>query len=450
MQHSRAGQTLTLEVTGHGAGGEGVCLYENIPVFVDGAIAGEQIIARVMQDKKRFMKAQLCQVLRPSPLRTAPSCPHFDQCGGCALMHQSRPLQSQVKTDMVINALWHIGRIAPENYRLLPIQTPQDGETARNKVYFHVDSASGRVGFYAPASKTIVDVPHCVKLTAQARAARQTLRAFFSDFPQTNITGMMVRTTKNGAAHITLVNDGSPIEAAELLVERLCRALPLCGIVHAQSGADDNVGQTRDILFGTLTCTDTIGSLRFTLSPQSFFQVHPAMTLRLYQTVSTLLAPEGKTVLDAYCGAGTISLFLAAQGARRVLGVESVAPAIEDAKDNARNNGLLDKVDFYCCKAETLLPQLAQTHHFDAAVIDPPRRGCAAPVIDALCRIAPERIVYVSCNPATLARDLKLFIHAGYHPQTVAPLDLFPDTTHVEAACLLLPSDKQANPPADQ
>ena len=410
---------------------------EGRAVFVPGALPGERVRVEPLQDKGSFLKARLEAVLEPSPHRVKPPCPYAGACGGCAGLHMDYPATLDCKTQRVADALERLGGIAqPPVAHTLGMPQGLSPFRSRNKAEYAIEG--GRVGLRREGSRQLVEVEDCLiqgeKSVAALRVARQWLRETppFSGW-------LVTRLTRSGALMCVLSAPVRP-KGLEKLGERLfaqaagmasfyfCQLRP-----HPAHALDGRCQWIR----GERTLTDTLMGLSFQLQPQSFFQVNPPQAEALYAAALDMAQLRGGGwALDAYCGAGTITLCLA-QGAGRVLGVEVVPQAVEDAKANARRNGLEDKADFLCADAAQALPRLLQQGDApQAVVLDPPRKGAAPALLDALVRSPIPRIVYISCDPATLARDLKR-LSPAYRLLSAQPIDMFPWSSHVETAALL-------------
>ena len=432
-------------ITGVGSQLQGVGrLADGRTVFVPGAIPGETVEIEITCDKGRFCEASLSAVLEPSPDRVAPACPHAGVCGGCPGRHIRYARTLELKRQIVSDALSRIGGIdAP---RVLDAIGCASQERYRNKAEYPIATGGGRsvIGMHAAASDRVVPIDDCLLQAPQSAAA---LRWFSERLNALScarqLRWLVTRVNRAGELMVVVCAD-APVrgEVAEL-IPALARDLPslrsayFCHLTRRPAHALD--GRCAK-LFGADALEETLMGLRFEVSPQSFFQVNPAQTEVLYSKAleAAGIAPGcGLSVLDAYCGAGTITL-AAAQHAAFVTGVEIVAPAIADAKRNAERNGLADRARFICGDAAKEIPGLmSRGARFDAAILDPPRKGCDAALLDALIAARIPALAYVSCNPATLARDVKRLAAGGYCLEWAQPVDMFAWTGHVETVCLL-------------
>lgn len=452
------GQELELTILRAGDGGDGVAVCDGLTVFVAHALPGEVIRARVTECRKKYARAALLCILSPSPLRQAPACALFVSCGGCALQHLPYAQQLALKQKRVTDALLRLGGVEKGSYTLDPILGMELPLRYRNKATFAVTAGNGgtgaKVGFFEADSHTLIPATSCLLQSEQAETAAHTLQRWLEHHrvdaydPATGkglVRGLMVRVNRKGDALVTLIAASAELPHQSALIEAMRAALPtLCGLCVSVNTKPDGavLGEELHTLWGEPSIEETLNGLTFTVSPAAFFQVNTVQTERLYDAVRRFAAPQkGETVLDAYCGAGTIGLTLAAD-AKEVIGIEIVPPAVDDARRNAARNHIAN-ARFFTGKCEILLPEMVrQGLSIDLATIDPPRRGCDETLLRALAQAAPSRIVYISCDPATLARDVKLLTPLGYAVKRVQPVDMFPQTAHVETVVLITRVDK--------
>ncbi|MCL4517232.1 MAG: 23S rRNA (uracil(1939)-C(5))-methyltransferase RlmD [Firmicutes bacterium] len=470
----RKGETVELELTGLTHSGEGVGRREGFAVFVPGALPGERVKARVTGVKKNYATALLDTILQPSPERQEPVCPVFRECGGCQLQHLKYEAQLAYKRQLVVDALNRIGKLDLDHVVVRPTLGVADPFHYRNKAQYPVGFRGGRVvtGFYTARSHDIVPIADChIQHPLNGRIAgvlrglleKYRLSVYDERTGQGLIRHLLIRTAAaTGEAMAVLVTNGRDVPHLEEIAAELTREVPqVAGVVQ-------NVNTQRtNVILGDYTRTiagrdeiideirlkvdeqadegrkDRADALKFAISARSFFQVNPVQTGVLYGKAIQYAALEGnETVVDAYCGIGAISLFLA-QRAGFVYGIEEVAPAIEDARKNAALNGITN-VEFLTGKVEDLLPSLySKGIRPEVIVVDPPRKGCEESVLQTFVAMAPRRIVYVSCNPSTLARDLALLAGMGYETREVQPVDMFPQTSHVESIVLMTNSGQK-------
>ena len=429
---------IQVTITGISHQGHGIGRCDNIVVFVPGAMLGETVEALVVEYKKKMATAQLQRLIAPSPERIDARCPQSSQCGGCELQHCSYAYQLQAKQKIVADAMQRLGRITTPVEPVIGMQTPW---RYRNKGIFHADYSDGavRLGFYEQGSHTFVPAADC-QLFSEAMNG---LVAHLEELIQNSgrayyIHKVMIRESAyNGDMMVVFVTQ----EAAWRLPELAEQLIAYPGVVSVYHNINSNLkimlGRQFRLLAGQETIEDTIGDFHFQISPQSFFQINNQQAHVLYEKVLEYAQLTGQEqVADIYCGIGTISLYLAQQ-AKAVIGIESIGQAVQDAKENARRNQD-ERCTFVAAKAEDWLPKWAkQGNQLDVAVIDPPRKGCETPVLDALVTSGAKRIVYVSCNPSTLARDAKYLCQYGYEVNAVQPVDLFCQSWHVECVVLL-------------
>lgn len=442
----RTGQAIEVDIAGLGHSGEGVGRYHDFTVFVPQALPGERVAVTVETVKPSYAKARLDRLVVPSPGRVPPPCPVYDTCGGCQLQHLDYPAQLEAKRRAVTDAVERIGKLA--GVAVHPVIGAADPWRYRNKMQFPVGLAGGRVavGCYAQGSHAIVDADDCLIQPAANNAVARAVRAAVADLglaPYDEATGRgVVRHilgrvgTASGEVMAVIVTATGDLPRAGELIARLRRDVPgLVSVVHNVNPQRTNVvlGRRTVTLWGKDTITDRLGDFVFNISAVSFFQVNTPQAAVLYdKAVEYAGLTGGETVIDAYCGTGTITLFLARRAAR-VYGIEVVAPAIADARKNAAANGITN-AEFIVGDAVEMMPRLYKEGvRPDTVVVDPPRAGCAPAVLDAFVRMAPARIVYVSCNPASLARDLAVLAAAGYVTREIQPVDMFPQTYHVES-----------------
>lgn len=444
-------QTVELDITGQGHEGEGVGRHEGFTVFVPGAIAGERVRAKIVKVQKSYAYARLMEVIEPSKYRTTPPCPVYRRCGGCHLQHMTYEGQLEHKRQVVIDALTRIGKLGDVPvHPTLGMDKPWE---YRNKSQVPVGWVNGKIvaGFYAPRTHDIIDLEGCPIQHPYSDEIVNKVKRALADFAippydEAAHKGLVRHIVARVGYHtgetmVALVTNGRKIPGADRLIRRLREEIPhVVSIVQNVNTAVTNVifGPETITLWGKDAIEDRIGDVRFSISARSFFQVNPVQTKVLYDKALEYAQLAGEeTVIDAYCGIGTISLFLARK-AKRVIGVEAVAEAIEDAKRNAALNGIAN-VEFRVGEAEKVIPELYAKRGLraDVVVVDPPRKGCDEALLQTIVDMRPDRVVYVSCNPSTLARDLRFLEDRGYRTQEVQPVDMFPQTKHVECVVSL-------------
>ncbi|MCM3226120.1 23S rRNA (uracil(1939)-C(5))-methyltransferase RlmD [Terribacillus saccharophilus] len=435
---------LTFEDLTHD--GDGVGKVDGYPLFVPYALPGETAQVKVIKTKKNFGFGKLMEITKPSPARVEPPCNVYIQCGGCQLQHMSYQLQLEMKQKQVQNAMKKIGHL--EHVPVHPALGMDDPWRYRNKIQIPTAERNGEMitGFYRKRSHDIIeDMETCViqdevndRMVEAVRriASRLGISAYNEETHRGDLRHIMVRTgQQTNETMIVLVTRMNELPYAKELVAELHETYPqIKSIVQNINKERTNVilGRKTKLLWGEEYIYDTIGDIKFAISAQSFYQVNPAQTKVLYdQALAYANLSGNETVIDAYSGIGTISLFLA-QKAKKVYGVEIVPQAVSDAKMNAKLNHM-DNAEFYVGKAEEVMPWWkAQGLNPDVIVVDPPRKGCEEDLLQAMIDMKPKRIVYVSCNPSTLARDLRYLEDGGFETKQVQPVDMFPQTGHIE------------------
>lgn len=431
----------------HGAGSEmqGVGrLSDGRAVFVPGALPGETVEVEITKDAQRFCEAKLLRVLEPSEDRAQPGCPHYGACGGCSARHMNYETSLRLKQQRVFDALSRIGGV--ENPKVFETIGCENPERSRNKAEYAVEMRNGKpaIGCYAAKSHRVIPVEDCLLQKKESIKLLNWMQANLAKYPcASRIRYLVTRVSRVGEMTVVLSADapvqGEVARMAPVLMKDVpeIASLHFCKLKNRPSHALDGFCSH---VAGKNTVCDTLLELEFELSPQSFFQVNPVQAEKLYLKAldaAGLIGGCDKRILDAYCGAGTITLS-AARLAKHALGVEIVPPAIENAKKNARRNGLEKKSAFVCADAAREIPKrIAAGERFDAAILDPPRKGADAALLNALADADIPVISYVSCNPSTLARDVKILAARGYQLEWAQPVDMFPWTEHVETAAKL-------------
>lgn len=436
-----ADTSIVLTLTGMTEKGDGIGEYQDRKIFVSGGLPGETVRVQLHGIKPGYAQGELLQVVSPSAERVENFCRH-SECGGCQLGIMDYPAQLKLKRERTVAAL--------ARHHLLPVVRECIGMTHpfayRNKMLYAVQpSAEGlELGFYRKASHTLLACDDCAVQPVLSQQivdmVRQWAREYgIEPYDEQQHSGqlryLMLRDGRqSGEWMVVLVTLGEALPAIEVLLERLKSVPAVCSVVQNINPEPGNriLGFTNRLLQGRELIRDELDGLQFALSPLSFYQINPEQTRLLYGEALRQAELKGhEQVFDLYCGVGTISLYLARQ-ARSVVGVEIVPEAIEDARENARLNGLTN-TEFYAGKAEVVVPELyARGYKADVVVVDPPRKGCDKILLNTLLKMAPERIVYVSCDPDSLARDLAFLGLQGYQIGEVQPVDMFPHTLHVE------------------
>lgn len=428
---------------------------EGYPLFIKGAIIGDTVDAVVTKTNKTYGFAKLISIDTPSEYRTTPLCPMAEKCGGCSIMHMNYDGQLRTKSNLVVNNLAKIGGCSPDSYEYDGILGADDIYNYRNKAQFPVGlGKNGAVcGFYERASHSIVPVTACAIQSEDINTAVNIVTEFINKYkiPVYNekkhsgtIRHIYVREGENRELMVVLVtNSSKKIKNSDELADMLSGKVNLKSLVQNINTAKSNVvlGYDNIILWGDSEITADVGGIKFIISPNSFFQVNYAQMTKLYTKAKEYASLTGtETVFDLYCGVGSISLFVADK-AKSVVGVEIVEPAIENAKRNADTNGITN-AQFYCGDCGEVVDKLVDKgYSADVVIVDPPRKGCDEKTLSLIDKISPEKLVYVSCNSSTLARDVAILKEYGFSLERVCAVDMFPHTMHVEAVALLCKSN---------
>lgn len=472
---------VTVTIEDIGVNGEGIGKVDGYTLFIKDAVIGDVVEAKVMKAKKNYGYARLMNILTPSEYRVEPKCAFARKCGGCQIQEMSYERQLQFKQDKVKGNLERIGGFEAEQLErtMEPIVGMDEPFAYRNKAQFPFGTGKDGMpvtGFYAGRTHDIIANTDCALGVPVNQKILEIVLAFMKKYQVPSydektgrglVRHVLIRygfTTKEIMVCFVVNKDGIHggkkesqgkwIPHQEELVKELCAIEGMTSISVSPNTKQTNVimGDSYETLWGQAFITDYIGKVKYQISPLSFYQVNPVQTENLYGLALEYADLKGKeTVWDLYCGIGTISLFLA-QKAKQVYGVEIVPQAIEDAKNNARINGI-ENAEFYVGKAEEVLPEYyeryvevhpGQRAHADVIVVDPPRKGCEETLLKTMVEMQPKRIVYVSCDSATLARDLKYLCGAGYEVKKWRGVDMFPGTVHTETVCLL--SNRKSKP----
>lgn len=443
------------DIISQGYEGEGIAKIDNkYPIFIEGALKGEKVKVRIVKVNKNFAYGKLIEVLEPSEERVNPLCAIYKRCGGCKLQHASYKAQLDFKWDRVKDCVSKIGKLDPSIVKYpLGMENPW---RYRNKVQLPIGLINGevKIGFFAPRSHDIIDMESCliqdeigdkvVKLTREW-IEKFNIRPYNVDgeYDEKGIVRhiMIRRGFTTNEVMIVLVTNGEKLPHKEEFVDLMVKNIPgIKSVIQNINSKKTNVilGLESKTLWGEDTISDYIGDFRFNISPLSFFQVNPIQTEVLYGKALEYANLTGnEEVFDAYCGTGTITLFLS-QKAKKVYGVEIIPQAIDNAWINAKENKV-ENVEFFVGESEVVIPDLINKGvKADVVVVDPPRKGCDKKLLDAITNIDAKKIVYVSCDPSTLGRDLQVLEENGYKTLEVQPVDMFPNTAHIENVALLI------------
>jgi 23S rRNA (uracil1939-C5)-methyltransferase len=465
------GSTYEFDIINMGYNGEGVARLESFAIFIDGVLTGEKVKAEVTEVRSSFARAKLIDVISPSEERVEPKCKTYEECGGCQLQHMKYEAQLEYKTQHVFEQINRIECL--KNIEVLPCIGMQDPFYYRNKAQFPVAIADKCVlGFYKGGSHEIVPIDNCIIQHRVTEKINKVIKEYIDEnhitvYDEAKGEGTIRHIlTKigftTGEVMVVIITNGEELRNNEQLIEKLVsnineneavnektinekeinkNKIKLKSVVQNINSIKNNkiLGSKSKVLWGEAYIEDYIGNLKFRISAESFYQVNPVQTEVLYNKALEYAALTGsETVIDAYCGIGTISLFLA-QKAKKVYGIEIAPQAIKDAKINASINNMTN-TEFLVGKSEEIMPEILNTlneNTVDVIVMDPPRKGCEKEFLDAAVKMNPKRMVYVSCNPSTLARDLEYLHGLGYAADKIQPVDMFPETKHVECVCLL-------------
>ena len=446
-------QEFTVSIEDMSEDGAGIGKLDGYIWFIKDAVIGDVVRARAMKMKKNYGFARLMEILTSSEARVEPKCPVARQCGGCQLQAMSYEEQLKFKERKVKNHLLRIGKFKEDEIHMLPIMGMKEPWRYRNKAQFPFGlDKNGNIvaGFYAGRTHDIIECEDCLLGVEENKDILGIIKGFMRvhgirPYDETTHKGLVRHALirkgfHSGEIMVCLVINGKDIPAKEQLVEELCQVKGMTSISYSINQEKTNVIMGKEIvnLYGPGYITDNIGNVTYQISPLSFYQVNPVQTEKLYGTALEYAGLTGnETVWDLYCGIGTISLFLA-QNAKKVYGVEIVPQAIEDARRNAALNNITN-AEFFTGKAEEVLPEQYEKNkvYADVIVVDPPRKGCDQVCLDTILKMAPKRVVYVSCDSSTLARDLRYLADGGYEVEKVRCCDMFGQSCHVETVVLL-------------
>ena len=443
-----------LDIVSQGYEGEGIAkINDTFTVFIEGALKGERVNVRIVKSKKSFAYGKLLEVIEPSLERCEAKCSIHKRCGGCKLQYSTYKEQLNFKFERVKDCITKIGKL-DESIVQFPLGMDEPWRY-RNKVQLPIGMVNGelKIGFFAPRSHEIIDMETCLiqdeiadKVVGITRTwiKKNNIKPYNIDgkYDETGILRhiMIRRGFTTNEVMVVLVTNGSKLPNKDEFISLITENIPgIKSIVQNINSKPTNVilGQECITLWGESTISDYIGEFKFNISPLSFSQVNPVQTEVLYNKALEYAGLTGdETVFDAYCGTGTITLFLS-QKAKKVYGVEIIPQAIENANINAKENNV-NNVEFFVGESEVVIPDLINKGiKADVVVVDPPRKGCDVKLLNAITNIDAKKIVYVSCDPSTLARDLAILEGNGYKTVRVQPVDMFPHTAHIETCVLL-------------
>ena len=446
----RKNEEFTVNIQSVSSSGFGVCRIDNMVVFVKDAVTGDKALIKIIKTKKNYAVARTERIIEKSPVRIDNDCESYRKCGGCVYRDISYEAECEIKKETVINDFLRIGHM---EISLEEFIGAADLDRYRNKAQYPVSREKGelKIGFYAARSHTVTDCENCLLQPEVFGSIVGVFKKWAEDndishYDEKTHSGLLRhiylrRGEKTGEIMVCAVINGNYLPASDSLIEMLISEIGeiTCFAVNINNEKTNVIlGDKTQILYGREYITDELCGIKVRLSPESFFQVNRSQAERLYLKAREYASlDKTENLLDLYCGAGTIGLSMADK-ARKVIGVEIVPEAVENAKRNAADNNI-ENAEFICgdasAAAETLLKRGEKPH---VIVVDPPRKGLAPELIETIARLSPERVVYVSCDPATLARDCELFSNKGYEVKKVAAVDMFPRTAHVETVALII------------
>ncbi|WKY46663.1 23S rRNA (uracil(1939)-C(5))-methyltransferase RlmD [Eubacteriaceae bacterium ES3] len=433
--------------------GEGVARIDNMIVFVEGGLPGDLAEIKINQIKKTYALGQMVELISASKDRVEAPCQYALKCGGCQLQEMSYEGQLVIKEKKVRDALTRIGGM--ESLTIEPISGMKSHQRYRNKAQFKVSKKG--CGFYARKSHDLVMINDCLNQTSDTEAVIKSINQMIdllglSIYNEKShkgyLRGVLWRTNLLGDQMIVLIVNGRKLSQKDAVIDILREGIPNLKSIFVnlnEKKGNTVMGNESRHVWGHKRLVEKIGDLKFAISPNSFFQVNSSQTEVLYNVVKDFAGLDGsQSVADLYCGTGTIGLYLAGQ-AKDVIGIEVVRDAIFDARENAGLNQI-ENARFIEGKSEIVLQELAQNEGYnpDLIILDPPRKGCEGELLEKIIELKTKKVIYVSCNPATLARDLKILTDSGYQVEKVQPVDLFPNTTHVETIILMTNSGSKA------
>jgi 23S rRNA (uracil1939-C5)-methyltransferase len=448
----KLGQTFPLTIKRLGINGEGVGYFKKQVVFVPGALPGEEVVVEATKVHPKFSEGKIKKVRKKSQHRVVPPCPVYDQCGGCQLQHLEYTQQLKEKRDIVIQSLERHSRLKVEDLNIKQTIGMDNPWNYRNKSQFQVGTQNGKVlaGLYGLNSHKLINIEQCAVQHPQTNAAVETVKQVLQDlqipiYHEKTRKGI-IRTIvarvgiQTGELQIVLITAKKELPKKALIIEKIKSRLP-----EVKSIIQNINGQKTSLIFGEETFNlegsdfiqETLGDLQFELSARTFFQLNPEQTVKLYDEVKKAAALTGnERVADAYCGVGTIGLWVA-DGASEIRGMDIIPESIQDAKKNAKRHGI-KHAKYVTGKAEELLPKwVKEGWKPDVIIVDPPRTGLDRSLIQAILNVKPKKVVYVSCNPSTLAKDIDV-LSKKYKVEMIQPVDMFPQTAHVECVSQLI------------
>jgi len=450
MRPVSMGDRVKVKISGMNHQGDGVCRYQDFTVFVPYALEDEEVTLEIIQVKSSYAVGTIIEISKPAAFRVEPPCPVYYECGGCQLQHMSYNQQLKFKQQKVYDALTRIGGLP--HVEVQPVLGARNQWNYRNKVQMPMGWHNGELisGFYMHGTHDLVKVDRCLIQHEEINRTIQTARKILKNYntsvydEKTNdgfLRHLMVRNSERTQDQMLVLVTNGQCESkwTEALAALKLEMSDLNGIIENVNTKRTNVvlGHESIVHYGEDAIYDYIGSYKFQVSSKSFFQVNPEQVEVLYKTVVDYAEPKRHdTIVDAYCGIGTISMFLA-EHAGLVVGIESIPDAIENAIRNSADNGI-QNATFVCGQVEDVLPGLIEAYpNISTLVVDPPRAGCDRKVIETIISTDIQKLIYVSCNPASLARDMAILTNSGYAICRIQPVDMFPQTHHIETVVLM-------------
>ncbi|MQR96129.1 23S rRNA (uracil(1939)-C(5))-methyltransferase RlmD [Fictibacillus phosphorivorans] len=449
----KIGETIPLEIKRLGINGEGIGFHQRQVVFVPGAIPGEEMSVIITKVFPNRAEAKIKKVFKKSKDRVTPPCPIYETCGGCQIQHMSYPAQLKEKRDIVVQAFERYTKIHRDKLNVRKTIGMDEPWAYRNKSQFQVGKIDDTViaGLYSSNSHKLINIDHCLVQHEDTNIVTNKVKQIIRDlnlpvYDERKQTGsirtIVVRTAfRTDEIQLVIVTATNELPKKELFVAEIKKRLPqVTSFIQNINEEKTSLvfGEQTEGIFGKDTITEHLGDLRFELSARAFFQLNPEQTVNLYNEVKRQANLTGKEkVVDAYCGSGTIGMWLA-NGAEEVRGMDIIKESIMDARKNAEKHQIKNAY-YETGKAEKLLPKwVKEGWQPDVVVVDPPRTGCDPVFLETIIKTKPKKMVYVSCNPSTLAKDVHMLISNGYKVEEITPVDMFPQTSQVEAVCTLV------------
>jgi 23S rRNA (uracil-5-)-methyltransferase RumA len=447
------GQTILLSIKRIGINGEGIGFYKRQVVFVPGALPGEEIEVEITKVFPNRGEGKIKKIKKQSKHRVTPPCPIYEECGGCQLQHLAYPAQLKEKRDLVSQAFERYTKISKDDLPIGKTIGMKEPWSYRNKSQFQVGTIDERViaGLYSSNTHKLINIDHCIVQHEDTNIVTNKVKQIIKDlniqvYNEKKRSGfvrtIVVRTAfRSDEIQLVIITAKENFPKKDLLFNEIKKRLPqVTSCVQNVNGEKTSLifGDQTEGIFGKDTITEHLGNLSFELSARAFFQLNPSQTVKLYDEVKRQAKLTGnEKIVDAYCGSGTIGMWLAS-GAKEVRGMDMIKESVLDARKNAEKHRIKN-AKYETGKAEELLPKwLKEGWRPDVVVVDPPRTGCDETFLKTVATIKPKRMVYVSCNPSTLAKDVHMLISKGFEVEQITPVDMFPQTAQVEAVCTLV------------